>query len=268
MNFNMTCQFFSNGDPKIEIYENGEYRRIINNKLVRVKSKSSGFVIEPNDRGIVEKVNFMFNTSVDLNLFEAEMQHDKVLSGLISQMRGLKPIFTASVFEAMIKAIVEQQIALKAAISIQGKLIKRFGKKIEGHYAFPTREAIRTADIEELRSCGLSYSKAQYVKNIASSEIDFESLKNESFEEIYEQLISIKGVGPWTAEYTMVRGMGRLDAIPVDDLGLRKAVGRLYFNKELASGAEVRELSKKWGKWKGYACYYILREKGLLLDKN
>lgn len=264
----MTCQLFSNGDPKIEIYESGEYRRVINNKLVRVKSKGSDLVIEPNDPGIVEKVNFMFNTDVDLDQFEAEVQHDKVLSSLISQMRGLKPIFTASVFEAMIKAIIEQQIALKVAISIQGKLIKRFGKKVEGHYAFPTWKAISTATIEDLRSCGLSYSKAQYVKNIASSEIDFENLKNESFEEIYEKLTSIKGVGPWTAEYAMVRGMGRLDAIPVNDLGLRKAVGRLYFNKEIASGAEVRELSKKWGKWKGYACYYIIREKGLLLDKN
>jgi hypothetical protein len=88
---------------------------------------------------------------------------------------------------------------------------------------------------------------------------DLEKLKDhEDIKEIIDELCEIRGIGVWTAELTMVRGMQKLEAIPADDLCVRRWISRYYSNDRKISGEEARRIAEKWGKWKGLASYYLL----------
>ncbi|MDI6708498.1 MAG: DNA-3-methyladenine glycosylase 2 family protein, partial [Candidatus Thermoplasmatota archaeon] len=105
--------------------------------------------------------------------------------------------------------------------------------------------------------------KAEYVKDISKSVIkknlDLEKFKKyREKSKIIEELCKIRGIGVWTAELTMVRGMHKLDAIPADDLGLRRYISHYYCRGRRISGEEAREIAKKWGDWQGLASFYLI----------
>ena len=94
---------------------------------------------------------------------------------------------------------------------------------------------------------------------IAQGKLNLETLKNrESSELIIGELDQIRGIGVWTAELTILRGMQRLDALPADDLGLRRVISRYYRDGKMISSAEARQIAESWGKWKGLAAYYLV----------
>ena len=89
--------------------------------------------------------------------------------------------------------------------------------------------------------------------------MDLERLKgNPNSQKIIAELDAIRGIGFWTAELTMLRGMQRLDALPVDDLGLRRIISVYYRGGKPINAAEAREIAKAWGKWKGLAAFYLI----------
>jgi DNA-3-methyladenine glycosylase II len=184
-----------------------------------------------------------------------------------SKLWGLKTPTTPSVFEALVDSIIEQQISLTVANSLRNKLIKKFGYTLhlEGglYYAYPTPQQLASVSIAELRECGLSMRKGEYIKGvsalIAEKKLNLEKLKNyENSENIVTELDKIRGVGVWTAEFTMLRGMQRLEALPADDLGLRRIFSRYYCQGKAISSSEVRHIAKNWSKWKGLAAYYLV----------
>ena len=133
----------------------------------------------------------------------------------------------------------------------------------EIYYAFPTPQKLASTTIEQLRKCGLSSKKSEYILDISNliveGKLDLERFKDyEDPEEISQELCGIRGIGRWTAELTMVRGMHRLEAIPADDIGLRRCISRYYCNSRRISGEEAREIAEKWGKWKGLASFYLI----------
>ncbi len=116
---------------------------------------------------------------------------------------------------------------------------------------------------QELRTVGLSERKAEYIRNVASTisegKLDLETLKtSKKADEIVEALDKVRGVGVWTAELTMLRGMSRLEALPADDLGLRRTISYYYCNGKKINSAEARKIAEKWGKWKGLPAYYLI----------
>jgi DNA-3-methyladenine glycosylase II len=186
---------------------------------------------------------------------------------LTQKLRGLKSPTTQTVFEAFVDSIVEQQISLKVANGIENRLIKKFGDALglegEVYYAYPTPQKLASASTEALRQCGLSFRKAEYIKSgstlITEGKLDLEKLKNyDSADEIIRELDSVKGVGVWTAELTMLRGMQRLEALPAEDLGLRRVVSHYYCGGTKITGAQARQIARDWGKWKGLAAYYLI----------
>jgi DNA-3-methyladenine glycosylase II len=101
------------------------------------------------------------------------------------------------------------------------------------------------------------------------SRLDLEKLKNhEDAEEIVGELDRIKGIGVWTAEMTMVRGMQKFEAIPADDLGLRRVVSHYYCKDTRISSEETRKIAEKWGKWKGLAAFYLIMAEWLHYSKK
>ncbi|MGB9201595.1 DNA-3-methyladenine glycosylase family protein [Methanobacterium sp.] len=290
-NFDLSAKIFSNGDVQIQRYENGSYWQVINlnDKLVLVTVTSSGSVdapeltinVEPdknldkNDCQLVKQtVTSIFNLNFNLQNFYDDMKKDKLISKLTTQLRGLNSTRTPTFFEAIVSSIIEQQISLKAAKSIETQMTKTFGDTLQlnniTYYAFPTPKTLSNLEKEDLRNVGLSFRKAEYViglsKNIINDELDLEPLKSKDTQEIINELLNIHGIGVWTAEFSVIKGLHRLVVVPTEDIGLRRIIARYYNNENPVSSDKINEIAKPWGKWSGLAIFYLVIADLMSLD--
>ncbi len=282
--FNLSAAIFSDGDKQIRKYDEGRYWQVIRliNEPVLIIISSIGTVDKPkllldvkgkkellNEQLNIAKeiVSNLFNLDFDLTQFYKEVSCDPTMRRLIELLRGLKSPATQTVFEALISSITEQQISLDVAFSLQNRLTKAFGDIIQIdqtiYYAFPTAEALASATIVQLRSCGLSTRKAEYIRDIAAlvanGQLDLEVLKTQDdISEIVDELCKLRGVGVWTSELTLIRGVHKFEVIPADDLGLRKIISHYYCNDALISSERARAIAKKWGTWRGLASFYLI----------
>ena len=282
-NFELSVKIFSNGDPQIQRYEKGFYWQLIwlNNKLVLITVRSLGSVDKPElsvsikpdyelnkkDNVLARKIlTSIFNLDFDLKYFYEDMHEDSIMSKLTLKLRGLNNPTTPTFFEAIVSSMIEQQISLKAARSIETKMIKEFGNILqldgETYYSFPTPETLSNLEKEDLREYGLSFRKAEYVidlsKCIEENKLDLNELKTKSTSEIISELLKIRGIGVWTAELAVIRGLHRVVALPADDIGLRRVVSHYYNNDEPISADELRRIAKGWGRWSGLAAFYLV----------
>ena len=278
-NFELSAKIFSNGDPQIQRYEKGSYWQLIwlNNKLVLITVRSLGSVDKPElsvslkpdnelnkkDNVIARKIlTSIFNLDFDLRYF----YEDRIMSKLTLKLCGLNSPTTPTFFEAIVSSIIEQQISLKATRSIETRMIKEFGDMLQldgkTYYSFPTPETISNLEREDLRGSGLSFRKAEYViglsKSIEENNLDLNELKTKNTSEIISELLKIRGIGVWTAELAVIRGLHRVVALPADDIGLRRVVSHYYNNDKPVSADELRRIAKGWGKWSGLAAFYLV----------
>ena len=280
----LSAQVFSSGDKQVRAYVNGEFSQVfhVDGSLVFAKITSAGTVEQPklavelkSNKPITPKtkqaaqqvIAYIFSLNFDLSSFYKEVEEDHVMHQITQQLYGFKFPTMPTVFEGLVDAIVEQQISIKVARAIEERLAKKFGEQLqiddETYFAFPTPQNIKDACISDVRNCGLSQRKAEYIYNaaqlIVDGKLDFEELKNNpNPEEIIAQLDEIKGIGVWTAELTMLRGMQRLEALPADDFGIRRVISTYYCGGKPIKTAEAREVAKSWGKWKGLAAFYLI----------
>jgi DNA-3-methyladenine glycosylase II len=203
-----------------------------------------------------------YNSSVD---YEQEMakaaeylsQHDPVLAPIIAT-RGLCDIRpNQNYYQELVDGIISQQLSVHAARAIEGRFRDLFGGK------FPTAEEILTTDVETLRGLGFSRAKGAYVLDLAQHIVDgrvkFDHLDKLSNEEVIAELIPVKGIGEWTVHMFLMFCMGRLDVLPVGDLGIRNGVRKLYGFDEAPTPAQVTEIAKKnhWHPYESVASWYI-----------
>lgn len=213
----------------------------------------------------IATVSRMLNLDMDLRDFY-ESTDDEILLNLMAALRGLKVIHTCSVFEALVYAITEQQISLDVAMRIEQRITERFGEPIDfggkRYHVFPEPE--RLDSIEDLKRCGLSTRKAEYIRDISAAVseggLELENLRDcERTEEIIEELCALRGIGQWTAKMTVMRSMPRYDVLPADDVGIRRCISRYYFNGIRISLQQAEETAERWGAYKGLAAYYLVR---------
>jgi DNA-3-methyladenine glycosylase II len=283
-NFELSAEIFRNGDPEIRRFEHGNFWQVIRvgDKRALASVESAGTVEKPRlkvdlktnqklsdeeKKNAVETVKCIFNLGFDLAEFYADTRNDKVMSGLVKKFCGLKSPTTQFAFEALVDSIVEQQISLKVANAFERRIVKKWGDTLtlegETYYAYPTPKNLASATQQELRGVGLSERKAEYIRNAASliteGKLDLEAMKSwENADEIIVELDKVKGVGVWTAELTMLRGMQRLEALPADDLGLRRTIAHYYCDGKPITSAETRKIAESWGRWKGLGAYYLV----------
>lgn len=287
--FDLTAKAFSDEiglcmrDEQICKYSSGKFWTVVrrDNKLILAVVKSVGEINKPalnvelfsneeilkKDEEIAERtISRIFDLEYDLKPFYKEVSDDAILLKLIKKLYGLKVPHTSSIFEAFVYVIIEQQISLRAAYNIERKFIKSYGDVLRindrEYYAFPTPEKISSTPVEDLRLCGISRRKTEYIHGIAelisNNKLKLEELISKEDEEVLQELCKIRGVGRWTAELVMIRGMGRSLVIPAADLGLREHIAHYYFkDKKRASVNDVRQIAEKWGKWRGIAGYYV-----------
>jgi DNA-3-methyladenine glycosylase II len=282
-NFELTAEIFSSGDPEIQKYEDNSYWQLIRlkNRLLLITLRSTGTVDKPellvdikpdddlNNRDIhhVSKVvSSIFNLDFNLLNFYKDMRSDSIMSKLIVKLRGLNSPTTTTFFEAIVSSVIEQQISLKAARSIENRMIKDFGDKLQldnkTYYIFPTTKTLSNLDKNDLRDSGLSFRKAEYViglsKDIIQNKLDLDGLKKLDTPEIIQKLITIRGIGCWTAELAVIRGLHRMVALPTDDIGLRRLVSHYYNDDKPLTVDELLDIAKGWGRWSGLAAFYLV----------
>lgn len=281
--FSLSAWIFSDGDPRVQRYEDGVYWHALRlgKRPVLIEVRSKGTVDEPvlsvsveqdssssrsEKKAAKDLVRRIFNLDLDLLPFYEAVKGDPVLARITQRLRGLHSPTTATPFEALIDSITEQQISLVAAWSMQRKLIETFGDSLvlgeKSYRIFPAPERLAAASVEQLRGCGLSGRKAEYVRDVsklvAEGALDLDVLAGRREDEIIDALSKIRGIGVWTAEMTLIRGMQKFDAIPADDLGLRKVISHYYYEGRVITGAEARSTAAQWKGWQGLASFYLI----------
>lgn len=184
-------------------------------------------------------------------------KHDAILEPIIKRA-GLATYEPHSDYYAeLVSSIIGQQLSVKAAASIE----KRFKELFAGQ--LPSPEQILDKSAEELRAVGFSRPKANYVQDLARHIIDgrlkFEKLDVLSNQEITDMLVDIKGIGEWTVHMFLIFCLGRLDVLPVGDLGIRNGVRQLYGFEDVPTPGQIIEIAatNNWHPYESVASWYV-----------
>jgi DNA-3-methyladenine glycosylase II len=188
------------------------------------------------------------------------LKKDKVFKKVIEKVGVFEVNHGKDLYLSLLKAIVSQQLSTKAADTIWSRFLALFKE------GYPDPKLLLKMKDEKLRSAGLSFQKAGYLKNIARFSIektlDYKKLKSRSDEELIEYLVEIKGVGRWTVEMLLMFSLNREDVLPLDDLGIQNGIKNLY-NVEAANKKELfkqmMEVAEKWRPYRTLACRYLWR---------
>jgi len=185
---------------------------------------------------------------------------DRVLAGLIAEYPGVHMTRRGDPFTTLARAIVGQQISVKAAQTIWDRLLEACGMDLNG----PLDPAlVQNKRIATLRRCGLSLNKAEYIRDLArhftSARLDPREWPALDDEALIEALVDVKGIGRWTAEMFLIFHEMRADVLPVDDIGLQKAVAKHYFDGRRPTLAELRGVAEIWRPYRSVATWYLWR---------
>ena len=186
------------------------------------------------------------------------MKSDPELIPLLDafKIQDLQP--ETNYFKSLTRSIVYQQLSGKVAKTISDRFILLYKDK-----SYPTPVDVINIDHEKLRSVGLSNSKAQYIKNIAHAFLDnpdtYDSLEKMDDQDIIDTLITIKGVGPWTAQMFLMFTLNRPDVFPVTDLGVQKGFKHYYKLSEMPTPGQMLKKSEQWAPYRTVVSLYFWR---------
>lgn len=195
----------------------------------------------------------------------AALNREPVMARLVQAFHGLRMVRAPDLYETLLIAIVGQQVSVASAQALRKRLMEGLGSVVEADgvrwRAFPTAEQITEVSLERLRELGMSRQKAGYLKELArrtaGGDLRAESFRPLSDGEALARLTDCPGIGRWTAEVALMRGLGRMDAFPAGDVGLQNAVQRLLLLERRPTERELRALAERWAGWRSYAALYL-----------
>jgi DNA-3-methyladenine glycosylase II len=180
---------------------------------------------------------------------------DPVMSRLVETYAGASIVSRGDPFATLVRSIVGQQISVKAADSVWARLTTA----VPG----PSPRAILACSAEQLRGCGLSTRKVEYIVDLAghfeSGQIHTHRWPTMNDAEIIAELTAVRGIGVWTAEMFLIFNQLRPDVFPLDDIGLQKAVAMHYLSGERPERRELARLGEHWRPWRSVATWYLWR---------
>jgi AraC family transcriptional regulator of adaptative response / DNA-3-methyladenine glycosylase II len=251
--------------PGVEVVEVDRYRRSIyldgdqgyfevsldeaNNSLVtRVQfgNPRSLFLI-------VERVRAMFDLNADWAAIVRGLKSDPDLAARVESRPGLRVPGCWTGFELATRAILGQQVSVKGATTLAGRIARTLGRPFQGApgltHLFPTPEVLAEANLE---SIGLTRARGEAIRGLARAvcnrKTDFDRIVDS--EAFLARLCELPGIGKWTAQYVAMRALGEPDAFPSGDLGLRHALN-------VGSSRELEERAEAWRPWRAYAAMYL-----------
>jgi 3-methyladenine DNA glycosylase/8-oxoguanine DNA glycosylase len=214
----------------------------------------------------VDEVGRICGLGLDVESFYAIAREDPVLGPLIPRLWGLRPTLSPQPFEMLIGSVCAQQISLPFAFTVKARLVHRFGTPVdvagETVYGFPDAERLAHARVGDLRRLQLTTRKSEYViglaRRIVSGALDLRALPDTPNERVIEALTAVRGFGRWTAEWFLVRHLGRGDVCAAGDLAVRRAFERFYNGGRELDEAGVRRRAATWGAHQNMAVHYLL----------
>ena len=257
--------------PGVEFVAGGAYRRTI-----RINETTGVISVAHSARGnallltvslsdsrdlmsIVERLRRMFDLDANMTAIHDVLATDAVLKRSVAKKPGLRLPGAWDPFEAAIRAVVGQQVSVKGARTVLGRIAAKAGPRFESadrpelRHFFPTAHELNTCD---LGGIGVPETRVRTVKALAE-EVDRKRLSfvvKGSLSDFIEQLTRIPGVGDWTSQYIAMRAMGEPDAFPAADLGIIKALRQ--GNKRLTP-KQILQIAQKWRPWRAYAAMHL-----------
>ena len=206
----------------------------------------------------------IFTLDADPAPFLATLVQDPIFAATVRPFPGLRPVLIASPYEALLWAVIGQQINVTFAAKLKRALVDLAGRSIavdgQVYQLLPHPADVAAIDPAALRERQFSQQKIAYClavsQAIATGDLDIEALATLPAEDVLAQLIRHKGIGRWTAECVLMRGLGAVDTIPAGDVGLQTAIGRAYGLGRHAREDEVRERAEAWAGWRGWATFF------------
>ena len=269
------------GRSAADSFEGGVFRRLLDlqGRLCLVSVRSLGTIDSPSlelevkgappDNTIMaaarDKMAWILGIDQDLVPFYRLANEDPILTPMVQAMRGLHVTQSATVFEALILAILGQQISSHVASILRTLLVETYGKalKISGvtYHSFPRPDDLVVAGVDGLRSVKFSARKAQYILDIstavASCKLDLEGLKAQPEEQVIKVLSGLRGVGLWTVQWLFIRTLGRTDGFPHSDLALCRTLGQLVNAGTPFSPEDALDYSHRWSPFRSYVTAYL-----------
>lgn len=263
----------------VDAWDGATYRRVlaVRDKPILVAVKQRGKILDVTVTGkrlapgtkqrVVAVLERLLGIRENLSdFYELSSLHPR-LQELTVHFLGFKPPRFATVFEALVNGLTCQQLSLTVGIILLNRLTERCGLLFEpGSYAFPRPEDLASLSPADLRPLGYSGSKARALievsQSIVARKLDLEELAGFTNRQCVERLTRLYGVGRWTAEYVLLRGLGRVSVFPGDDVGARNSLERWL---RLRTKLDYERVQKILNKWKGYGglIFLLLLLKGL-----
>jgi len=255
--------------PGLEAVDAGGYRRTVENGRLEVRpdrGNALALTLTPfrRERGelleIAGRVRRMFDLDADPLQIAATLAADPLLGPSVRARPGLRIPGAWDPFEACVRAILGQQVSVRAATTFAGRLVEAFGAPSPAPadgitHLFPTPERLASAALEKI---GLTRARAESIRYVARSAQVLRQ-RPESLEGLVDRLRTLPGVGPWTAHYLAMRAFGEVDAFPSGDLVLRKAA-----REPLPAALEQR--STAWRPWRAYAAMHLWSSSSVPLE--
>lgn len=214
---------------------------------------------EKNLETLVE--NFL-GLSQNIEEFEKRFQTNSQISHMLSRSSGLRITTTLTFYEAFTRSVFGQQLSINAAFAICRKFVAEFGVEHScGIYCYPSPKEIYNCEEARLKGIGCSTNKARTIiactQAIIEEDLDLEITQNNTLDSIREYILGIKGVGQWTADNTLMRSFGWLDASMHRDLGVRKKLQDLLATPDLPSPKETEEWLSQFSPWRGLVAMHL-----------
>lgn len=241
---------------------------VIDNQQMVVQFLNGSRPIEKREREkIATYILEWFDLDNDLTPFYEMANADPLLKIPAQKFYGLRVIGIPDLFEALCWGVLGQQINLAFAYSLKRQFVESFGDSIEWngkkYWVFPPYERIAQLEPTDLAAIKMTVKKSEYIIGIArlmaNGDLSKEQLMKMNFKEAEKSLIKIRGIGPWTANYVLMRCLRFQTAFPIDDVGLINSIKTLRNMNQKPTKEEILSLSIPWKNWESYATFYLWR---------
>ncbi len=278
------ARFMRFASESVDLVEDGQYRRLLadGRQVALATVTNAGTVARPRLAVVLHspsrvpvklaafeaQLRHILSTDLDLRPFYRMARKDKMLAPMVTRFRGLRVTASPTLFEALVTAVLSQQVNLTFAYSIKKALVESFGRRWcrqgRTYYTFPEPRRFAAQTLETMRGFRLSNAKAGTLVRLGeafASDPTLRGLEARSDEQVVERLTAIKGIGRWSAEIALMRGLARPDTFPAGDLGVVKYVAQgLLGRTGKATEDEMRGFAERWRPYRALALAYCYAE--------
>lgn len=276
------CLIFLNRSLQENLHRinDGGIRKLINHQkelvLIEITHSARHLHIEflngaPSEEGKRAAADYVwewFDLKTNLTPFYERAAQDPILQPIVKEYYGLRILGMPDLFEALAWAIMGQQINLTFAYTLKKRLVENFGASLvyegETYWTFPSLDAIAALEMSDLTQLQFSGRKAEYLIGVAG-EMAKGTLAKENFmnrtdtETIEKELVAFRGIGPWSANYVMMKCLAIPSAFPIADVGLHNALKKQLSLEQKPSLSEIGRYAENWKGWEAYATFYLWR---------